>query len=153
VRIEAASLICLSVRGLLSVMDDLSRYSITRDSRLLDNAPMADGGIATVFSNGQWALFEGTFDELTDSIPITEEEAMRFCEDGVLPERVSKTTMKARWQSYLENLEAGGWRVKYKEHEGLRSIHWTAEAVKNGKRLTVSGATLEYVLMRLWQMS
>jgi hypothetical protein len=61
--------------------------------------------------------------------------------------------MKARWQQYLENLEAAGWRVKYKEYEGLRSTHWKAEAVKDGKRLTVTGATLEYVLMRLWQMS
>jgi hypothetical protein len=152
-RVRGSSLICMSVRDLLSVMDDLSRYSMTRDGRLLDNAPMDDGGTALVYSKGQWVLFVGTFGELTDSIPITIEEAMRFCQDGVMPERVGKATMKARWQSYLENLEADGWRVKYKEHEGLRSIHWNAEAVKGGKRLTVTGATLEYVLMRLWQMS
>lgn len=60
--------------------------------------------------------------------------------------------MKPRWESYLENLEGAGCRVKYKEHEGLRSIHWKAEAVKDGKRLPVTGATLESVLMQLWQM-
>jgi preprotein translocase subunit Sss1 len=126
---------------------------MTRDGRLLDNAPIADGGTALVFSKGQWVLFEGTFGELTDSIPVTAEEAMRFCEDGVLPERVSKATTKPRWQHYLENLKAAGWRVTYKQHKGLRSSHWKAKAVKGGKRLTVTGATLEYVLMRLWQIS
>lgn len=125
---------------------------MTRDGRLLDNAPMADGGVALVFSNGQWVQFVGTFGELTDSIPITEAEAMRFCKDGVMPEHVSKAIVKERWQYYLENLEADGWQVKYKKRKVLGITEWKAEAVKDGKRLTVGGATLEYVLMRLWQM-
>jgi hypothetical protein len=70
-------------------MGDLSRYSMTRDGRLLDNAPMDDGGMALVFSRGRWVLFEGTFAELTDSIPITTEEAMRFSENGAMPKRLS----------------------------------------------------------------
>ena len=112
---------------------------------------MAEGGTALVFAKGQWVLFEGTFGELTDSIPVTEAEAMRFCQDGVMPERVSKATTKPRWQFYLENLEAAGWRVKYKERKRLRRTEWKAEAVKDGKRLTVRGASLENALMRLRQ--
>jgi hypothetical protein len=61
--------------------------------------------------------------------------------------------VKPRWQEYLDKLEAAGWRVKYKERDGLRGSQWKAEAIKRDKRLSVTAATLDEALLRLWQIS
>jgi hypothetical protein len=60
--------------------------------------------------------------------------------------------MKARWESYLENIKAEGWRVRYKERDRFGKTQWWGEAVKDGKRLTVTAGTLEDVMLRLWQL-
>lgn len=57
----------------LPAMDDFSRLA---DGRVLDSRPMDDGSWPLVFNPRRgWETFEGTLGEITDSKPITEEEA------------------------------------------------------------------------------
>ena len=49
---------------------------------------MKRGEWPLLFEKGSWIPFNGTLGAYNDSIPITESEAMRFCEDGTLPDRV-----------------------------------------------------------------
>jgi hypothetical protein len=70
--------------------EDCSRYSVTRDGRLLDSLPMEAGKPPLVFDKGAWIPFDGTVGQQADSIPVSAEEAAQFCKDGVLPDWVTK---------------------------------------------------------------
>jgi hypothetical protein len=68
------------------------RYSVTRARQLLDSAPLKHDKPPLVFdkATGAWVTFTGLVGEQSDSIPVTAEEAARFCKDGTLPENVMR---------------------------------------------------------------
>ena len=70
--------------------DPCDRYSVTRDGRLLDSAPMEDDKPLLVFDKDAWVPFNGKMGVWFDSIPVSAEEAAQFCKDGVLPTYVTK---------------------------------------------------------------
>ncbi len=68
----------------------MGEFFITRDGRLLDSAPLKDGKGILVFDDGAWVPWKGTVGQWFDSIPVTAEEAVRYCKDSVIPERLSQ---------------------------------------------------------------
>jgi hypothetical protein len=54
---------------------------------------------------------------------------------------------------FRANCEASGWKVKTRQRERFGKIHWKAEAIRGGKRFTVTAATEEEALRQLWEMA
>ncbi len=89
-------------------MSNIYRYSIARDGRLLDSEPMKDGGNIIVFDKGAWVPWHGTVGKWHDSIPVTPEEAARFCQDGTIPEQVRRIIEKETYAPDPEEDEPEG---------------------------------------------
>jgi len=72
-------------------------FGITRDGRLIDLRPMAEGKGVNVWDPGRklWVYARNmTFGTVTDSIPIDEAEAKNVMETGLLPDSVSRRLIR-----------------------------------------------------------
>ncbi len=73
-----------------SVSNNPCRYSVTRDYRLLDSAPVDDDKPPLQFdrATGQWKAFDGFVYLWREAIPVTAEVAAQYCRDGTIPQWV-----------------------------------------------------------------
>jgi hypothetical protein len=53
-----------------------SDFGILESGKVIDLRPMESGKSPLVFVDGSWIEFEGTIGEISESRPITEEEAL-----------------------------------------------------------------------------
>ena len=53
----------------------MADFGLLGDGRVIDLSPMREGKPPVVFESGSWVPFKGTLGKITDSKPLTEEEA------------------------------------------------------------------------------
>jgi len=61
----------------------MNRYGLLEDGRVIDVAPLGEGKPPVVFNGSDWVTFEGTFGDVMDAKPISDEEAERLTSSGI----------------------------------------------------------------------